>query len=61
MEGLVITLLLLGVAAYWITPIVLLIIGLSRLKSKPENAKTLLIISAVMLVVGIGVCGAMLI
>lgn len=45
---------------YWLTPLVLIIVGLTRLKSKPENAKTLLIIAAIMLVVGIGFCGILM-
>lgn len=60
MGEIMILLLIIIVFGYWLTPLVLIILGLTRLKSKPENAKTLLIISAVMLVVGAGFCGVML-
>jgi len=40
-----------------LTPFVLLVLGLIRLKKRPENAKTLLIVSGVWLVVGFGYCG----
>ena len=40
--------------------IILLILGLSRLKKRPENAKTLLIISALYFLIGAGICGALL-
>ncbi|MBC7641764.1 MAG: hypothetical protein H7174_05410 [Flavobacterium sp.] len=55
-----IILLIIIVISYWLTPLILIIFGLTRLKSKPENAKNLLIIAAVMLVVGAGFCGALL-
>ena len=55
-----ILLLIIAVIAYWLTPIVLLVVGLTRLRSRPENAKKLLIGAAVMLVVGIGFCGMLL-
>lgn len=45
---------------FWITPIIMLIVGIARLKSRPKNAKTLLIISGIWLIVGVGACGAML-
>lgn len=45
---------------YWLIPLVLIVVGLTRLKSRPENAKTLLIIAAVMLIVGLGFCGLIL-
>lgn len=60
MEGILIIALILGVFIYWMTPLILLILGLIRLKSKPENAKKLLIIAATMLVVGAGFCGVLL-
>jgi len=40
--------------------IVTLIIGLNRLKSRPENAKKLLIFSGVYFLIGGGICGALL-
>lgn len=58
MEG--ILLLVFLTICYWLTPLVLIIVGLTRLKSKPENAKKLLIIAAIMLVVGIGFCGILM-
>ncbi len=45
---------------FWATPIIMLIIGLTRLKSRPKNAKNLIIIAGVWLVVGVGACGSML-
>jgi hypothetical protein len=42
---------------YWLTPVVLIFIALSRFKSRPDNARTLLIIAGVMLIIGIGFCG----
>lgn len=38
---------------------ILLIIGLVRLKKKPENAKKLLIIAGIYFLIGAGICGAM--
>ncbi len=40
--------------------IITLIIGLYRLKSRPENAKKLMIFSGVYFLVGGGICGALL-
>jgi hypothetical protein len=48
------------VLLYWLIPIILLIVGLVRIKSRPENAKKLLIAAGVLLLVGAGVCGAIL-
>ncbi len=45
---------------YWITPIVLFIIGLIRIRSRPEFAKKLLIAAGIMFLVGVGVCGVIL-
>ncbi|MFK7773348.1 MAG: hypothetical protein AB8F94_14465 [Saprospiraceae bacterium] len=45
---------------FWSIPVIILIVGLTRLKSRPKNAKTLIIIAGVWLVVGGGACGAML-
>lgn len=49
-------LMLIAVFAYWITPVVLIILGLIRRKAKPENAKKLFIVAAIMLLVGTGFC-----
>lgn len=40
--------------------IIMLIIGLVRLKTRPENAKRLLIAAGIYFLVGGGICGAML-
>ncbi|MBS1915464.1 MAG: hypothetical protein JST87_04255 [Bacteroidetes bacterium] len=45
---------------YWLIPIILLIMGLARLRSRPENAKKLLIAAAIFFIVGGGICGALL-
>lgn len=58
MDGLLVLIILL--IAYWATPFVLIIIAFIKLKSRPEKAKQLFIISAVMLTVGVGVCGALI-
>jgi len=55
--GLQYTLLILYTFFILLTPFVLLILGLIRLKKRPENAKTLLIVSGVWLLVGFGYCG----
>jgi hypothetical protein len=58
MNGIV---LLMGlVLLYWLIPISLLIVGLTRIKSRPDNAKKLLIAASILLLVGAGVCGALL-
>lgn len=40
--------------------VILLILGLNRLQSRPKNAKILFIIAGVYLLVGLGVCGSLL-
>lgn len=40
--------------------IILLIMGLIRLKSRPENAKKLLIAAGIYFLIGGGVCGSLL-
>lgn len=44
-----------------IPAIILLILGLTRLKSRPENAKKLLIAAGIYFIIGGGICGALLI
>lgn len=39
--------------------IIMLILGLSRLKSRPDNAKKLLIASGIYFLIGLGICGSM--
>ena len=48
------------VLLYWLIPIILLIVGLVRIKSRPENAKKLLIVAGILFLVGAGICGALL-
>ena len=48
------------VLLYWLIPITLLIVGLVRIKSRPENAKKLLIGAGILFLVGAGICGALL-
>jgi hypothetical protein len=48
------------VLLYWLIPISLLIVGLTRIKSRPDNAKKLLITAGILFLVGAGVCGALL-
>lgn len=43
-----------------IPAIILLILGIRRLKSKPENARWLLIVAGVYFLVGGGICGTLL-
>lgn len=46
-------------AAYWLTPIILIISGIRKYKLKPKEAKEYFIIAGVMLIVGLGFCGSM--
>lgn len=43
-----------------IPAIIMLVIGLNRLKTKPDNAKKLLIAAGIYFLIGAGICGAML-
>jgi hypothetical protein len=40
--------------------IIMLILGLNRLKTRPENAKKLLIAAGIYFLIGGGICGALL-
>lgn len=40
--------------------IIMLIVGLNRLKTRPEDAKKLLIAAGIYFLIGGGICGAML-
>lgn len=40
--------------------ILMLIVGLNRLKTKPESAKKLLIAAGIYFIIGAGICGAIL-
>ncbi|HET6224831.1 MAG TPA: hypothetical protein VFF27_01035 [Bacteroidia bacterium] len=59
MEGLLFLFVLIYIICH-IPAIVLLILGLVRLKSRPENAKKLLIAAGIYFIVGGGICGALL-
>ena len=48
------------VVLYWLIPVILIIVGLVRIRSRPENAKKLLIVAGILLLVGAGVCGVLL-
>ncbi len=43
----------------WLIPIVMFIVGLTRLKNRPQNAKILMIISGIWLLIGISFCGSL--
>jgi hypothetical protein len=43
-----------------IPAIIMLILGLNRLKTRPENAKKLLIAAGIYFIIGGGICGALL-
>ena len=43
-----------------IPAIIMLILGLNRLKTRPENAKKLLIAAGIYFLIGGGICGALL-
>ena len=58
--GGIVYLLIFAVVLYWLIPIILIIVGLVRIRSRPENAKKLLIVAGILLLVGAGVCGALL-
>lgn len=48
------------IGIYWLFPFITLILGLSRLKTRPKNAKNLLIVTGILLLVGLGSCGLIL-
>lgn len=58
-DGGFIMVLMILAAIFWIIPLVMLIKGLLRLKTRPENAKMLMIISGIWLLIGIGFCGSL--
>ncbi|MFK7773347.1 MAG: hypothetical protein AB8F94_14460 [Saprospiraceae bacterium] len=47
------------IAMLWLIPIVMLIIGIAQLKTKPRRSKILMIIAGIWLIIGLGVCGSM--
>jgi len=58
--GGIVYLLIFAVVLYWLIPIILIIVGLVRIRSRPENAKKLLIVAGILLLVGAGFCGVLL-
>jgi len=46
-------------ALAWIIPIIMLAVGFSRLKTRPKQAKILIIASCIWLIIGFGYCGFM--
>lgn len=44
---------------FWAIPIVMLIIGLIRLRSKPNRGKRLMIIAGIWLLAGLGFCASL--
>ncbi len=59
MDALLILLIFL-VVLYWLLTAILLIIGLWRIRSRPDNAKKLLIGSGLLILIGAGICGALI-
>ncbi len=58
--GVVVVLLIVAIVMYWLSILVLFIIGLTRLRSRPDNAKKLLILSGILLLIGTGICGLLM-
>lgn len=59
MEGILFLIIFIYIVCH-IPAIILLILGLTQLKSRPENAKKLLIAAGIYFLIGGGVCGAIL-
>lgn len=59
MEGILFLIIIIYLVCH-IPAIILLILGLTRLKSRPENAKKLLIAAGIYFLIGGGICGALL-
>lgn len=59
MEGIFVLVLIIYLVCH-IPAIIMLIVGLVRLKSKPENAKKLLIAAGIYFLIGAGICGMMI-
>lgn len=56
----VIFILLAALAIYWITPFILLIVAAFMYRSNPTRAKNFMVTALIMLLVGIGVCGSLM-
>lgn len=61
MGNLAILVLIILTIGYWLTPLILIVLGLIKLKSKPNRAKNQIIIGVIMLIIGLGFCGSFLI
>lgn len=59
MEGILFLIIIIYLVCH-IPAIILLILGLTRLKSRPENAKKLLIAAGIYFLIGGGICGALI-
>jgi hypothetical protein len=59
MEGIFVLVLIIYLVCH-IPAIIMLIVGLVGLKSKPENAKKLLIAAGIYFLIGAGICGMMI-
>ena len=59
-SGIILFGLFLLTALAWIIPIVMLIVGLVRLKTRPKHAKTLIIVSGIWLLAGAGFCATVI-
>jgi len=59
MEGILFLIIIIYLVCH-IPAIILLILGFIRLKSRPENAKKLLIAAGIYFLIGGGICGALL-
>jgi hypothetical protein len=59
MEGMPLLIVIIYLVCH-IPAIILLILGLNKLKSRPKNAKYLLIAAGVYFLIGGGICGALL-
>ncbi|MGY6520993.1 MAG: hypothetical protein ACXIUD_04645 [Mongoliitalea sp.] len=54
-------LLVIGILLIYLGPAILMVlIGLSRLKSRPESAKKLFIAAGIYFLIGTGICGALI-
>lgn len=60
MEGILLLIIIVYLVCH-LPAIILLIVGLVRLRSRPENAKKLLIAAIIYFMIGGGICGSMFI
>ena len=59
MEGGYLSVIIIFYLVFHLPAIILLVVGLTRLKSRPENAKKLLIGAGIYFLIGGGICGSM--